>query len=179
MVRRFRLGPWGIAGIVSVALFVAIATIVFQFGSQTKNLTLAFAPQAPKALIMVTQRMLAETSWAGSGAGTFAAILPIYRGIDELASGDIAPTAAAALAVEMGRPFFWAILMAMAALVFALLTGALRRRRDLFYSAAGAGCIVAVVLLSFGNSAVLSTPVSIIAAVVIGMAIAQRKSRWI
>ena len=128
---------------------------------------------------MVTQRLLTETSWTGTGAGTFAAVLPIYQDIDELATGDIAPTAAAAIAVEMGRPFFWVMLAAVIALVVMLMRGALRRQRDSFYSTAGASCIVTVALLSFGNSALLSTPISIIAAVAIGIAIAQSKSRLI
>ena len=116
-------------------------------------------------------------SWAGSGAGTFAAVLPIYQGIDELAIGQVAPTAAAAIAIEMGWPIFWAILMAVIALVFFLLRGALRRQRDSYYSIAGAGCTVATALLSFGNFAVLTTPISTIAAVAVGIAIAQSKSR--
>ena len=126
---------------------------------------------------MVTQRLLAETSWTGTGAGTFAAVLPIYQNIDELTTGEIAPTAAAAIAVEMGRPIFWVILAAVIALVLILMRGALRRQRDSYYSIAGASCIVTTALLSFGNSALLTTPISIIAAVAIGIAIAQSKSR--
>ena len=130
MIWRFSIGPWGIAAIISIAMFVAIAAVALQPGTRTLDLTLAFATQAPAPLIAVTQRVLAETSWTGTGAGTFAAILPIYRNIDELATGYIAPTAAAAIAVEMGRPFFWAILMAAIALAVTLLRGALRRQRD-------------------------------------------------
>ena len=115
------------------------------------DITLAFASQAPRPLITVTQRVLAETSWAGTGAGTFAAALPIYRDVDELATGYIPPTAAAAIAVEMGRPFFWATLIAAIALTFTLLHGALWRQRDSFYSTAGASCVVAITLLSFGD----------------------------
>ena len=179
MIRRFSIGPWGIAAIISIALFVAIAVVAFQPGIRTVDLTLAFATQAPTPLIAVTQRVLAETSWAGTGAGTFAAVLPIYRDIDELATGYIAPTAAAAIAVEMGRPFFWAILMAAIALALTLLRGALWRQRDSYYSTAGASCVVAITLLSFGNVALLSTPVTLIGAVAIGIAIAQSKSRYI
>jgi hypothetical protein len=113
----------------------------------------------------------------GTGAGTFAAILPIYQDIDELASGSVAPTAAAAIAVEMGRPFLWAILLAAIALVVTLLRGALLRRRDSFYSTAGASCVVAGTLLAFGNAALLSTPVVIIVAAIVGIAIAQSKSQ--
>ena len=130
-------------------------------------------------LIEVTQRILADASWTGVGAGTFAAILPIYRNVDELATGSIAPTAAAAIAVEMGRPIFWAILMGAVALTLTLVCGALRRQRDSFYPAAGASCVVTLTLLSFVDTASLSIPVTVIGAVAIGVAIAQSRSRYI
>ena len=179
IVRRFSFGLWGTAAIVSVTLFVAIGAVAIQSVSRTLDLTLSYASQAPTPLIMVTQRLLAETSWTGTGAGTFAVVLPIYQNIDELTTGKVAPTAAAAIAVEMGRPVFWVMLAAMIALVLILMRGALRRQRDSYYSIAGASCIVTTALLSFGNSALLTTPISIVAAVTIGLAIAQSKSRVI
>ena len=179
VVRRFRLGPWGYSAIVSVALLVALAAIALQPGDRKMDLTLAFATRASASLIALTQRTLMETSWTGTGAGTYAAILPTYRGVDELAAGTIAPTAAAKIAVEMGRPFFWAILAAAIALATTLLRGASRRGRDSFYSAAGASCIVTIVLLAFGDVTVSSTPVLVTASVVVGIAIAQSKSRSI
>lgn len=177
--RRFRFGPWGYSAIVSVALVVAIAAVALQPRRQTMDLTLAFAAKAPAPLVALTQRVLTETSWAGIGAGTFAAVLPIYRDIDELATGSVAPTAAAAIAAEMGRPFFWAILMAAMALALTLLRGAVRRGRDSFYSMAGAGSVVAITLLAFGNVGLFSTPVLVTTAAVVGIAIAQSKSRSI
>ena len=177
MIRRFNLGPWGIAAIISITLFVAIAAVALQPGGQILDLTINFATQASTSLVVVTQRVLSEISWAGSGAGTFAAILPIYQGIDELAIGQVAPTAAAAIAIEMGWPIFWAISLAVIALVFFLLHGALRRRRDSYYSIAGAGCTVATALLSFSSFALLTTPISIIVAVAIGIAVAQSRGR--
>jgi hypothetical protein len=179
VIRRFGIGPWGIAAIISITLFVAIAAVALQPSSRTVDLTLAFAPQSSMPLIAATQGILAETGWAGTGAGTFAAVLPIYRDIDELASLHTAPTAAAAIAVELGRPILWAALIAAIVLVFTLLRGALRRQRDSYYSIAGASCIVALALLSFCNSGLLSTPISVLAAVAIGIAIAQSKSRLI
>ena len=179
MIRRLSLGPWGIAAIISITAIVAIAVIAFQPGIRTTNFTLAFATQASTPLIAVTQRVLAETAWTGTGAGTFAGILPIYQGIDELAVGRIAPTAAAAIAIEMGRPFFWVMLMAASALAFALLRGSLWRQRDSYYSTAGASCVVVITLLSFANVGPLSTSVALIGSVAIGVAIAQSKSRSI
>jgi hypothetical protein len=177
--RRFRLGPWGYSAIVSVALVVAIAAVALQPRRQMMDLTLAFAARAPAPLIALTQRILTETNWAGTGAGTFAAVLPIYRDIDELAAGSIAPTAASAIAVEIGRPFLWTILIAAMALALTLLRGAVRRGRDSYYSMAGAGSVVAITLLTFGNVGLFSTPILVIAAAAVGIAIAQSKSRSI
>lgn len=178
-MRHLSLGPWGFSAIVSVVSVVAIAAIAFKLGTQTEGLTLAFASHATAPLISVTHHALTETSWTGTGAGTFAAVLPIYRDINEMSAGQIAPTDAAAIAVEMGRPFLWGILAAAVALVITLLRGALQRGRDSFYPAAGAGCIFAATILGFGNAALFSTPMLIVVASTVGVAIAQSKSRSI
>lgn len=178
-IRRYDIGPWGIAAIISIVSFIMVTVIGTQLTDRSIDLSLAFASQTPKPLIEVTQRMLTESGWAGTGAGTFGKILPIFRDIDELAIGQFAPTAAATLAVEMGRSFFWATVLTMLTLAFTLLRGALRRQRDSFYPMAGASCVVVVVLMGFDNSAPLTTSVSIVVATTIGMAIAQRKSRLV
>ena len=138
LIRGFRFGPWGISAIISVVAVSTIAIAAFQPGNRSTGLTLAFATHASPPLIAVTQRILTETSLTGTGAGTFAAVLPIYRDVDELTAGPRAPTAASAVAVEMGQPFLWAGLAAAVVLVVILLRGAIQRGRDSFYSAAGA-----------------------------------------
>ena len=178
-IRRLQFGPWGYSAIVAVVFVILFASIALRPTAQTTDITIAFASQNSKPLISVTQRVLAGTSWFGTGAGTFSAIVPIYRDFDELTTGPLAPTAAAAISVEMGRPFLWAALIAAAALLITLLRGAARRGRDLFYPIAGASCTVTVTLLAFGNAGVFSTPVLLIAAATIGIAIAQSKSRTI
>lgn len=178
-IRRLRFGPWGYAAIVAVVFVILFASVALQPNIQTTDMTVAFAPQGSDQLISVTQRVLAGTGWFGNGAGTFSAILPIYRDFDELTTGSLAPTAAAAIAAEMGRPFLWATIIAAAALLIALLRGATRRGRDPFYSIAGASCTVTTTLLAFGNTGVFSTPFLLIAASTIGIAIAQSKSRTI
>ena len=179
IIWQFSLGSWGIAAIISIISLAVVAVVAFQPGIQNLGLTLAFANPAAMPLIAVTQRIISETAWTGTGAGTFAAILPIYRDIDELTTGHIAPTAAAAITVEMGRPFFWAILVAAIALALRLVRGAISRRRDPYYSAAGASCVVTITLLSFANVGPLSTPIMLIGSVAIGIAIVQSKSRYV
>jgi hypothetical protein len=178
VIRGFRLGPWGYSAIVAIVLVVATTVIGLQSNDQSLGLALAFA-KAPAPLIDVTQHILAEINWAGTGAGTFAAALPIYGDVDAMASGTIAPNGLSAIIIEMGRPFFWAAFVAIIAFIIALLRGAVRRRRDFLYAAAGAACVVTITVLAFSNAAVFSAPVTILVATLIGIAISQSKSRLV
>lgn len=179
VIRHYSLGPWGISAITSIILFIAIAVFLLRSSDQSEYLTLAFATRAPPPLIAVTQRVLSDTGLTGTGAGTFSTILPIYQGIDELAIGPTAPTAAAALSVEMGRPFLGLTLLAAIVLVVTLSRGALRRLRDSLFSTAGSSCVVVLSILAFSNAALFRMPVSIIAAGIVGLAISQSRSRFI
>src|SRR6185312_15235215 len=111
---------------------------------------------SPQPLMAVTGRILMETRWTGSGAGTFAALIPLHRDIREVITATEAPTAAAMLAIEMGRPFLWAALAAGAALALKLLRGAVRRGRDSSYATAGAACVVATAVLAFVDAGIFS-----------------------
>jgi hypothetical protein len=176
IIRRFSLDAWGYSAIVAIALVAAIAVFALRPSDRMMDLTVAFASSPHAPLLALTQRILAETGWLGTGAGTFAVVLPIYGNID-LAPGNVAPTAASAIAIEMGKPFLWATVVAAISLVIVLLRGAARRGRDSVYSMAGASCLVAIIILAFSNNGVLSTSVLVIAAAAVGMAIAQSKSR--
>ena len=177
VIRRFELDAWGYLAVVAIVVVIAIAALALRPSERMTDFTvaLAAAPQSP--LISLTRRLLAETGWLGTGAGTFAALLPIYGNIDELAAGTVAPSAAAAIAIEMGKPFLWVTLICGVVLVITLLRGAARRGRDSFYPTVGASCVVAIVVLAFNNSGLFNTSVLLISAVTIGLAIAQSKRR--
>jgi hypothetical protein len=122
---------------------------------------------------------LADASWAGTGAGTFGDLIPIYRDLDDVIHGSAAPSAAATIAVELGRPALSAaVAIAIVAIVW-LLQGALRRGRDSFYPAAGASSIVTLLFLAFGDVGLFATGVAIITAAILGLAVAQSRSRTI
>ena len=78
----------------------------------------------------------------------------------------------------MGRPMPWPIVAVIVGAVVILLRAALRRGRD-FHPAAGAGCLIALLLLSFMNAGILGTATALIAAAVLSLALAQSKSRTI
>jgi hypothetical protein len=176
-IRRLGLGPWGIVAVAVAAISVAILIAAGQPGLQTKSLPIAFATASPAALTSASQRILDDAPLTGTGAGTFAAIAPVYREVDDLSAASAAPTAAAAIAIELGRPMLWLIAAAAGAAIFFLLRAALRRGRDSFYPAAGGGCLLSFLFLCFVNTGLLGTPAAILAAATVGLALAQSKSR--
>jgi hypothetical protein len=168
LVRRFVLGPWETSAALISCILIAIAVFTLRPSIVATNV--------PRSVASVSERMLADSGWSGWGAGTFATLIPIYRATEE--GPTIVPSSAATLiAIELGRPTLWASVAAMMIGITALVKGALSRGRDTFYPAAGAACIVTLLILAFSNSGVLSLPVAIIAATTLGLAFSQSKSR--
>jgi hypothetical protein len=176
-IRRIGLGFWGCLAIGAAASLVAITTITSHPIIRMVDLSLAFASNKPEALISITQRILADAPWTGTGAGTFAALLPIYQQAGEIVTHVVAPTAASKIAIELGRPMLWAIVIIVIFEIVVLLRGALQRGRDSFYPAAGASSLILLLLWSFCDNGVLGSPVHICAAAILGLATAQCKSR--
>ena len=80
------------------------------------------------------------------GAGTYAALVPIYRGIDDPPAVFSPPSVAAAIVVELGRSALAVILAIGAVMVVVLFRRALARGRDSLYAAAGSGYAVLMML---------------------------------
>src|SRR5262249_37624861 len=91
-IRRLGLGSWGCSAILATAAVAVISIVVVHL--PTTDLPLAFVTHGP--LVSITGHILADGTWIGTGAGTFAALLPIYRDVDDLAAGSAAPSTAAA-----------------------------------------------------------------------------------
>jgi hypothetical protein len=176
-IRRLGFGPWGILAIVvpGIALVLFLAASSPKLGAS--SLLLIFATQMPESLIETTQRILADTPLLGIGAGTFSMIAPIYSNIDETIPTAGPPTFAAATAIELGSPLLWFILIATISAIVVLFRAALQRGRDSFYPAAGASCLLTLLLLAFMNAGLLGMAEAIIAAAVFGLGLAQSKSR--
>lgn len=176
-LRRFGSGLPQIAAVTSVLLLAVIAGSALQSEIRTVGPALAFAMRAPPEAIDTTRRMAGDASWAGTGAGTFAYAAPFHRDVHALDADATPPTAAAMIAVEMGEPFLWIIVLAGLAVVLQLLRGAVKRGRDWIYSAVAAACLVAASLQIFTNAAVVNSGFFIILAVVTGVGLAQSRSR--
>ena len=113
----------------------------------------------------------------GTGAGTFAAIAPIYRDVGDEVAHFTAPTAAAVVVIELGRPILPIIVATMIGAIIILFRASLRRGRDFFYPAAGASCLITLLFLCFMNAGALGTAAAMIAVATLGLAFAQSKSR--
>jgi hypothetical protein len=179
LIRRLGLGPWGRWAIGSIAIIISISVVATQPASRVATLTLPLVPQVSDSHASLVERILAAAPWAGTGAGTYAALMPIYRDVDEAIISNSPPNVATKIAIEAGRAAVWTVLFIAIAAAVALFRGALRRGRDSFYPAAGAGCVVTVVLLSFTNVGMTQTTTSVLAAAILGLAFAQRVSRSI
>jgi hypothetical protein len=175
VVRRFRLGVWGVAPFVVVVIGVALLFFTTHPVERGRSALLAFAPLSSAG--GVSERMLKDAPVVGTGAGTFAALVPIYRQIDDPPESSVASTTAATSVIELGRPILWLFVLAAVASVLIFLRAALQRGRDSFYPAMGGGCLVTLLLLTFVNAGLLGNATGLIAAVMFGLSIAQFKSR--
>lgn len=174
LIRRSRLGPWGQSGIAAAAIVAVVALFVVSPANRAVDLTLSLSSQ-PQVALATAERMLSDAAWTGTGAGTFEALLPIYRDVDgntELA----APTAAAAVAITMGRPFLWGVVALTLLGAWSLFRRAVMRGHEYAYAAGGAACIVAMLVSSFANAGVFGLAASLLASVVCGLALAQSRS---
>jgi hypothetical protein len=172
VIRRWRLGPFGQAGIAALAAVAVFGFFAVVPVKKDVDPTLALSTQGQISSI---ERMLSEAKWGGSGAGSFEALLPIYRGTDEADSLGI-PTAAATMAIEMGQPFLWTCVVVVLIGASTLFRRALQRGRDYVYSSAGAGCMIALLISSFANNGILRLTASLMISFVCGLAFAQSKS---
>jgi hypothetical protein len=177
IIRRCALGPIGTTAIAAPALGAAILLLAYHTAERGTSVPLTFVDASDPSLIALSERVLHDAPLVGTGAGTFAALAPIYRQIDDPPPGSTAATAAATFAIELGKPMSWLITVTIAGSIFILLRSSLRRGRDSFYPAMGGSCLITLLLLSFNNAGLFGTASSSIAAAVIGVAIAQSKSR--
>jgi len=175
VVRRFRLGVWGVAPFVVVVIGVALLVFTTHPLERGRSALLAFTPSSSSG--GVSERMLKDAPAVGTGAGTFAALVPIYREIDDPPGNSVASTMVATFAIELGRPMVWLFVLATVASALIFLRAALQRGRDSFYPAMGGGCLVTLLLLIFINAGLLGNAAGLFASVMFGLAIAQSKSR--
>lgn len=163
----------------AAAIAVPLSVIVPEIWAKKFDLSILFAADAASPLLALTQRIVNDTGWFGSGAGTFAALLSIYQDLDGVALAPEAPTFAASILIGMGRIWFWLALAGGLAAFIWFLAGALQRGRDSFFVAATTSCTLALLIEALVDASLSGTTTVIAVAAVLGLGIAQRTSRTV
>jgi hypothetical protein len=175
-IRRVGLPSWA-TGIFLITMVTAAAMIILwrYDSSRSSSPFLKFASAATPDAISVAQRLLSDAGWLGTGAATYAPLLPIYQ---ELSSSVTqAPSTASAIAIELGWPMAFFSIAAAIGLIAALYRGALARGRDSFYPATAAGCTVVILGQAFCDTSLQYSCVAVLGDVAIGLGLAQSVSQ--
>ncbi|MCK1682384.1 hypothetical protein IVA87_23975 [Bradyrhizobium sp. 147] len=170
-IRKWFFGLWGRAGVLSTATMLFVASLTFVPINRNADLTIALSTQTRAA----TERMLQDTHPIGTGAGTFVVLLPIYGDVGMVPMRE-RPTAAAAVAVEMGRTFLCGLLIVTVISACILFGRALSRNQAYLYPAVGAGACVSLTILAFAENGLFDLWTSLLVATVYGLAFAQSLS---
>ena len=101
-IRRLEIGIWGAVAVAAVVLTLSISIVWIQYGHRSADLMTAYSDN--DRLVGMTRRMLADTPWLGNGPGSFQMLANIYRQPLDVMPIMKAPTAAAKIAIELGRP---------------------------------------------------------------------------
>jgi hypothetical protein len=176
IIRHFGLGLFGIGGMAALAVGIAFIVMAVQPTKRGASAVLAFASESSSATAL-SQRMLDDAPSVGIGAGTFVALAPIYREMDDPPAGSAASTSAATLAIELGSPMLWLIIAGTVAGIVTLLRASLQRGRDSFYPAMAGAALITLLLSAFTNAGLLGDATGLITAAAIGLGFAQSKSR--
>ncbi len=125
-----------------------------------------------------TLRMIADHPWLGVGLGNFATVFPRYRSEHLGSSGvwDRAHSTPLEIAAEMGLPVTIAITCCCLWIVYALLTGCLRRRRDRGIPVAGAGVAMLGMLHSSVDFSLQIAGYAVVFGAVVGCGLVQSVS---
>jgi hypothetical protein len=175
ILRRMGLARWA-AGVLLITIMIAAAMVIVWRYDSTRALSpfLQFATASSQDAISVTQRLLSDTSWLGAGAGTLAAVLPIYQ---DLGGSTIQPPSTISVfAIELGWPMTLFVLAIAVWLAATLYRGALNRGRDAFYPAAAAAATAVLIGEAFCDLSLLNACVAVFGDALIGLGLAQSVS---
>jgi hypothetical protein len=170
-IRRWLLGPWGVAGLAAAAVIGLLGALGAVPVKKDAQLVTALSTQSQAA----TERMLSDVAPAGSGAGAFEALLPIYRDANTTGAQEY-PTAAALIMIEMGPAFVWCSIIVALLGAWTLFNRSLSRGHDYIYSAVGAGVLISLPVMALVDGGILNLGASLMIGMLCGLAFAQSLS---
>jgi hypothetical protein len=175
ITRRLGLARWATVVFVATLVIAASMIIFWRYNSGgALSPFLQFATAAPADAISIARRMLSDSSWLGTGAGTYAPLSPIYQELGTSVARP--PSTSSALAIELGWPAAVFVFIFFAGIIVTLYLGALNRGRDSCYSAAGAACAVIILGQAFCDASLEHSCVALLADLVIGLGLSQHIS---
>ncbi|WBL80296.1 hypothetical protein I3J27_07700 [Bradyrhizobium xenonodulans] len=174
--RRLGFRPWPSAILAAVLIaMTAVATLSLARSTPLVDL-LSFVISDDQASLAVARRALSDSSWTGSGVGTFARLARIYQDYG-VGSALAAPSTAALVAIEWGRVAIPVLAGFTLQLFLFALRGAVGRGRDSFFASATAAIVVVVLCGSFVDGSLLNPTAQIMLAAAIGLGLAQSTGR--
>jgi hypothetical protein len=175
-VRRLGFRPWPSAILAAVLIaMAAVATLPLARSTPFVDL-LGFVRSDDQASLAVARRAMSDTSWTGSGVGTFTRVARIYQDYG-VGSTLTAPSTAVLVAIEWGRAAMLILAGFTLQLFLFALRGAVGRGRDSFFASATAAIVVVALCDSFVDVSMLNPTAQIILATVIGLGLAQSTGR--
>jgi hypothetical protein len=174
--RRLGFRPWPSAILAAVLIaMAAVATLSLAQSTPFVDL-LDFVRYDDQASLAVARRAMSDSSWTGSGVGTFARVARIYQ--DYGAGSTLAaPSTAVLVAIEWGRVAVPILAGFTLQLFLFALCGAVGRGRDSFFASATAAIVVVALCESFVDVSMLNPTAQIMLAAVIGLGLAQSTGR--
>jgi hypothetical protein len=173
IIRRMGLSMWLAAAMGAPIICIAVLIIATHSIAPGTSRLLAFSDTP----IGESERILDDAPLVGIGAGAYATIAPIYRVTGDKNENYAAPTVAAVLAIELGRPMFAVVAVLLGISIIIFLRASFMRRRDWIYPAGEASCLVALCLIALINAGLLGNAAGLMIAAGFGLAFAQTKSR--
>jgi hypothetical protein len=158
------------------ALAAAIILLARSASTPADSMLIGLVSSASADSIAMADRLLKDSTWIGSGAGTYATLIPIYEELGRPPPTG-APSLALKLAIEWGRAS--PALLSLCALFAAntLVGAAMLRGRDSFYPAAAAACLAILTFQAYGDASLLNPAPGLLSAIIVGLALAQAAGR--
>lgn len=175
VIRRLDLSPLAAGALSVAALIGATIVLTFLFEKSSGPILLRLVPDMGAETRAALERMLADTRWFGSGAGTFSAVGRIYQ--SDAGAALLAPSAATAIFADMGWIGLSTAVVVSVIALMRLFFGALQRGRDSFFPAATAACLLFALIQSFAGPGLLRPAAILCLSVIVGLGLSQSVSQ--
>jgi hypothetical protein len=176
IIRRLGLSTLAAAALAATTLLSAAIVLGWVFEKRTGPALLQLVPTLGESEAAALQRMLTDAHWYGAGIGAFRSVGHIYQNADSL-TPLTAPSAAVAIFVGAGWIGLVATIVIACAILWRLVTGALRRGRDSFFPSAAASSVSFAVLQSFMGPGLLAPAALLVLSAVVGLGLSQSVSQ--